>query len=40
MTEDGGRLSTLLPDTNFVGFHTVITLQATTVCTLRYRTNI
>lgn len=47
LAEDGGQLvsgegvvnqtSTLLPDSNFVGFHTVINSQTTTACTLRYR---
>jgi len=47
LAEDGGQLVTgegvvsqtytLLPDTNFVGFHTVINSQTTTACTLRYR---
>lgn len=31
------QTSTLLPDTNFVGFHQDVTSQATTDCTLRYR---
>ena len=47
LAEDGGQLvagegvvnqtSRLEPDTNFNGFHTNVTSQTTTACTLRYR---